>query len=436
MTLPAPEKFVSEVDSLQDLALLREYAEDRTQFIVSDAPWLEALRETGKESFEHMGFPMPSMERWKYTNLRQLKDQEFKYQAIAEVAGIITDSYTIVLDNGYPSSLPIDLPEGVYIQKLSVAIKEKEELCQKYLVNVGNFEEYPFLALNSAYINEGLVIHIAEGVNLERPIKIINNGYSADSMTCPRILLVLEAGAKATISENWQGDGRYFSSEVVDIVLKPESSLFHYRIDNHGEDSNIFSTQIITQEKNSVYDSFSLISGLGRLCRDVSARLIDASVSCSIKGGYLLKGCQHFDVSINTEHFEPECCSEQLFKGVLNAKSRAVFQGKIHVHRGAQGTHGSQLNNALLLSEEAEVSAKPELEIYNDDVVCSHGATVGQLDETALFYLQSRGIPKEEARCLLMSSFMAQLLETIKNEEIRDEMSAYVAERLKDINNG
>lgn len=237
----------------------------------------------------------------------------------------------------------------------------------------------------------------------------------------PRIVIDAADGSDIVVIENFDGEGQYWINGVTQIIVGKNARVRHYRF--FSEKSAGVHTQFTHAkiDHNGQYESFSMISGTGFLRNQIHVELKGENASCNLAGLHMLRDKQHADTTITVEHQAPRCRSSQTFKSVLDGKSRCVFQGKVHVHQKAQKTDGYQLSNALLLSPLAEMDTKPELEIYADDVKCSHGATTGQLDEEPLFYMRARGIPEEEARALLIQSFCAQAIESISDIAIREQ---------------
>jgi len=237
-----------------------------------------------------------------------------------------------------------------------------------------------------------------------------------------RLKVVLEEGAEATIIERHTGAGAYWKNMGTEIVLAANARLNHVRVQEDGADAIQTNMVHITMERDSYLNSFSLNLG-GKLTRhDIHAVLNGSNIDCSLNGINLLNGAQHGDTTILMEHTAPHCLSNQFYRTILDDAARGVFQGKVHVHRAAQKTDGYQLANTLLLSPKAEMDTKPELEIYADDVKCSHGATTGQLDEEPLFYLRSRGLTESEARMLLIQAFVDEVADKIADETLQAEM--------------
>jgi len=392
--------------------------------------WIKALRATGAESFTATALPAPGWEGWQYTNLRPLQEGRFVYNPAAVTpanlpAPLLADSYRIVLVNGQLQKDLSVLPAGLTLTALMDLAEAEEEL-----VTVGDLAASPFVALNAAYMRDGFVLDVPKGKDIDKPVEILYWHEAAGATApavYPRSLIRLGENSGLTVLERHAGAGAAFTNHYAGIILQPAARLRFYRFVDENDGLCLFGRTVARSRKNSVFEGFSGISGLATGRQEFRLQLLDSAVSSTISGVYMLKGRQNHDFSILADHFEPDGRSEQHFKGVIDDQSRAVFQGKIHVHRPAQKTDGYQSHHALLLSREAEACAKPELEIYADDVKCSHGATAGMLDTSALFYMQSRGIPQEQARALLILSFLGETLERISDDAVRALYAARIA---------
>lgn len=398
--------------------------------------WVRALRETAVEIFAGTGLPNPKDEGWQYTNLRDLKPEKFAFAVAPAVFDakklpepLLQNSYRAVLVNGQFQPSLSDLPEQAQVMSFLEAAEKTPDISE-YLVHAGELADQPFLALNAAHARDGIVIRLGKSRELDRPIEVLF--YTQDGvLSCPRVLYWLGENSGMTIIENHVGQGAYLSIPHAEMVAQADARLKLYRfVDEDAGASHVGSTTLSAM-KNAQFEGFSGSFG-GKLVRQtLRMRLLDSAIYSSIGGIYLKEGQQTQDFTVLADHFEEGGTSAQHFKGVIDDKARAVFQGKIHVRRSAQKTDGYQSHHALLLSDQAEASAKPELEIYADDVKCSHGATSGQLDEAALFYLRSRGIPRDEAYKLLIESFLAEGVEKISNTGVRGLFMARVIDWLE-----
>ena len=421
------ENFVSEFEAI------------RSTLSGDDVPWLDALRRSGIEQFKGAGLPGPRVESWKYTRLRPLEDTTFRpvtpsdreafIDQVPSVLPTALDCPRIVFVNGFmrPDLSRLDnLPEGVTVEPLGAALTRDPEWIGSHLGRISRFEGQPLVALNTAMMNSGAVVHVRRGVVVEQPIQMIFiAGHTEDPVACyPRNLVVMEEASQATLVKLHAGLGvsAYLANAVTEVDVGDAAILRHYRVQSENMQATHLGSLHVRIGRDATYEGFGLHIG-GRLSRtEIFARLEGEGGHCALNGAYLMKGREHCDNTTVIEHTVPNTTCSEIFKGVLDDESRGVFQGRIVVRKDAQGTDGHQLSNALLLSDKAEMDAKPELEIYADDVKCSHGATTGKLDETALFYLRSRGIPEALARNLLIQSFVAGALDEVKVDVVREAM--------------
>ena len=409
--------------------------------------WLAALRDTGIARFKALGLPTPKLEAWKYTRLRPLEDT--RYRPVTDADGRATvdlvpsilaagkDRPRLVFVNGRLSdelSSRRGLPKGVRVQCLRDALTADAGWVEKHLAGIGKADSQSLLALNTAMMDSGLVLRVERGVVVEQPIEaVFIGGLTAHPVAYfPRNLIVLEDGAQATLVTHHAGAGvgAYLANAVTEVEEGRGAKLRHYRVQAESRDATHLTTTHVRVGRDASYENFTLAIG-GRLSRnEISVRMEGEGGYCSVNGAYLMRGSEHCDNTTLIEHLVPRTTCREVFKGVLDDESRAVFQGRIVVHKDAQKTDGHQLCKALLLSTGAEIDAKPELEIYADDVKCSHGATTGQLDETALFYLRSRGVPEALARNLLVQSFLGEALDEITSDEVRQALTDKIVHAL------
>jgi len=391
--------------------------------------WVTALRETAADSFAASGLPTPVWEDWKYTSLRALDGMTFmRSRNLATVPAYtqpfdLPDLYAIQIVGGKVVTNGTALPDGLEV----AALKDvwDEEWVETALAVPGNFSDTPFEALNAACLCDGIVLRVRQGEKVSVPVLLsfLNDHAEGDDvlLSMPRVLIVIEEGAELVLLEHLTGRGASFSNTAETIIVHKAGKLGHYRWQDEDTAAayNITTTRLSCFD-GAEYDGFTLTTGARLSRHEIFADLLGEEIRCIVNGAYRLGERQHADTTIKMGHFEPRSTSKQIYKGVINDQARAVFQGKIHVHRHAQGTDGHQLNHALLLSAEAEIDAKPELEIYADDVKCAHGATAGKLDESALFYMTSRGIPEATAKAMLVKGFLGEALEAIADHAVRD----------------
>jgi Fe-S cluster assembly protein SufD len=347
---------------------------------------------------------------------------------------------TLVFVNGRFApelSTPADrMPEGVRVAPLSAALAGAaalDDLLDRHLTRVADWQEQTFTALNTALMTDGAVVHVAKEMVVDTPIHLlfVSDANAARGATHPRTLLVAERHSKATVVESHVGlgDAPYLTNAVTEAVVDDGATLHHYRLQRESRRAFHVGTVDVRQGKDSHFVNFTFTVGAALSRSNVYTLLGGEGCGATLNGLYMLAGEQHGDHQTRIEHAEPNCFSREVYKGLLDGSSHGVFNGKVYVRPEAQKTDGKQENNNLLLSETARVDTKPQLEIFADDVKCTHGATVGRLDETALFYMKSRGVNATVARQLLTYAFAADVLETIELEPLKDALEAQTLER-------
>jgi Fe-S cluster assembly protein SufD len=307
------------------------------------------------------------------------------------------------------------LPGGLAVSSLKQEIANGAELLEDHLVRYLNIQRDAFCALNTAFAEDGGFVHVARGVSLEAPIHLLflSSGTDLPTMMHPRNLLLIEREAQATIIEEYVslGDGTVFSNSATELVAGEDSTISHFMIEREHREAFNVSTLRIQQGRSANVASHSLLLGGGLVRNNVHPVLAGEGGECLINGLFVGNGRQHLDNYMYVEHVRPHCSSRQFYNGILDDAAHGVFHGRIIVHRDAQKTDAKQTNRNLLLSDDAQIDTKPQLEIYADDVKCTHGATIGQIEENALFYLRSRGIDEVSARRLLLSAFARECVE-------------------------
>jgi Fe-S cluster assembly protein SufD len=384
------------------------------------------IREDAARAFAASGLPGPRNEAWKYTSLRPLTEAQFHEPLIA-----LADCSTLL--ERLP---PIDAPRLVFVDghrrgDLSSDIAALKVYGFAQTPDFGRLpkpEREPLTALNTMLAEDGAVIRVPDGVD-GGVLMLANLGVAPPGRPVafhPRHVIRLGRGARLTVVEVAIGRDVYLHNAVGEIVVGTDARLTHIRLQEEADRALHFSTVYVDVADRGTYDSFVLNLG-ARLARtEIHARLGGPGGTAHLNGAQLLRGVQHADFTTVVAHDAPNCTSRQTVKNVLTGRSRGVFQARIEVARGAQKTDGYQMNQALLLSPEAEIDSKPELEIFADDVKCSHGATVGELDADQLFYLRSRGIPDQEARAMLVRAFLAEALDPIAHDAVRAALEAAV----------
>jgi Fe-S cluster assembly protein SufD len=416
------------------------FAEFMETHAANEPAWLRLLRQKSFDRFEQTGFPTVKDEDWKYTNVASIAKAYFQIgrpPAIRDVQSFIfaeARNSTLVFRNGrYQKELSASaLPSGAVVMSFAdtLASKDYEPLIREHLERVADENQNGFTALNSAFA-EGVLILLPANTTVQSPIHLLFVSDEAIS-SLPRVLLVAEENSSAMIVENYAdiGQSRYLTNSIIDVKLESGAQLQHYKIQRESMDAFHIATTIADVGANANYDTTTINFGAALSRHGIDVRMDHEGAQCSVDGLYMVDGNQHSDTHSVIDHRQPRCASHQLYKGILDGKSRAVFNGKVFVRHGAQQTDAKQTNKNLLLSPEARVDTKPQLEIFADDVKCAHGAAVGQLDQDELFYLESRGINPTLARNMLTYGFAEEVIEKIKIESIKRELDEAVLHRL------
>jgi Fe-S cluster assembly protein SufD len=416
------------------------------------APWMKRLRENAFARFTQTGFPTVNEEEWKYTNVAPIAKADFA-PVIEQLEGArITASQLepfvyaealrsrVVFVNGtYQAELSaLDaLPEGVVVMEMMDALRSdaQAEVVREHLGRIADYNENAFTALNTAYLASGALVLIPKGVRVEAPIHLLflSDSEETPALSSPRVLVVAGQGSEATIIESYvslQETAVYLTNAVVEIVLEDGARLEHYKAQNESQQAFHVATTGAELGRSSSFKTTTITLGAELSRHDIKVILDTEGAECWVDGLYIVGTGQHADTHSLIDHRSPHCVSHQLYKGILDGKSRAVFNGKVFVRAGAQGTDAMQTNKNLLLSGEARVDTKPQLEIFADDVKCAHGATVGQLEEEQLFYLASRGMHPDIARNLLTYGFAEEVIDKIRIESIKAQLDKAVLNRL------
>ena len=365
--------------------------------------WLSAVRQRAMASFQSAGYPTTKNEDWHFTNPSPIANATFEPMR-APGGALVAEHLApwlfgelewprLVFVNGrfVPSLSRFDALDGIKVMSLAVAYREEPSLLERYLTRQADYGDpsQVFTAINTALMHDGAVIQVQKGVQASAPIHLLflSDSEAAGGSSHPRVLIVSEPQSQATIVEHYAtaGGERYFTNAVTEAWVGDGASLSLFRLQQEARNAFHVGTTAVRQERDSHFVSFSFVTG-GDLSRiNVYADLKGRGCGATLNGLYMLDGTQHCDHQTRIVHVEPECYSRELYKGVLDDASHGVFNGKVYVHPEAQKTDGKQTNNTLLLSERARIDTKPQLEIFADDVKCTHGATVGRIDETALF---------------------------------------------------
>jgi Fe-S cluster assembly protein SufD len=326
------------------------------------------------------------------------------------------------------------LPKGVKIGSLGAHLVESPENIEQHLGRYLNIERDAFAALNSAFIEDGIYVEVPDGVVVEQPVYalLVTIPGPTPMMNHPRNLIVAGKNSQVTVVEDYVslGEGTTFSNAATELIAGDNSHVEHYMIVREGDKACNFSTLRIQQGRNANVATHSLLLSGALVRNNVHPVLAGEGSECLINGLFMANGRQHMDNYMLVEHASPHCDSRQFYNGILNGNSHGVFHGRIIVHKDAQKTDAKQTNRNLLLSDDAQIDTKPQLEIYADDVKCTHGATIGQVDENALFYLRSRGLDEVSARHVLLLAFANECLERMKSRAVRDHLERLVVEGL------
>ncbi len=410
--------------------------------------WLARIRESAAARFEELDFPTTRDEEWKYTSLAPLLKLPFRSRperALRAVTARELEALTfaesrhsqLVFINGLFApelSSTSAIPEGVLVGNLAAAVASDEAWLRDHLASWADYDQQIFTALNTASIDDGAIIYLPDGRLIETPIHLlfISTAGDAPLLIHPRTLLVAGRGTRVTVIESYTslaGD-TYFTNAVTEVVLNEGAVVEHYRLQEESPCAFHIATTQVHQARSSHYSSCAISLG-GELARhNLNLVLEEENTESSIDGLYVVNGRQHVDNHTAIDHLKPHCTSRQLYKGILDDQATAVFNGKVFVREGAFLTDARQTNKNLLLSSEATVNTKPQLEIFADDVKCAHGATVGQLEEEELFYLMSRGLRPERARALLTYGFAEEVISKIQPRSIRQRLDRIVMEKL------
>lgn len=412
------------------------------------SPLVNRLRQNALARFEKNGFPTTEMENWRFTDLEPILNTEFVFDfdnksRSADIDKIFTcdvydlDTFSVTLLNGwfiYKNAPLTRLPNGAIIGSLAKAMEVYPDLVDRYLGKAVKIEDSGLAALNTAFLQDGLFIYVPQGVIIDKPIQLINIvNTSVPVFIQPRHLVIAEKNAGLTLvhCDHSLTHKISFTNTVVEMFAEENASIEHYKIQNKGRNSALVSSNYFVQKKDSrvISNIITLNGGFTKNIIDVT--LTQPGCNSEHSGLYLADSNQHVDNQLLIDHAAPDCTSNQLFKGILDDQARAVFTGKVMVRRDAQRTLAYQNNKNLLLTDEAKANTQPHLEIYADDVKCSHGATVGQLDPEAMFYLRSRGLCERTARQLMMYAFAMEIVQKISIEALQQRLDQMVEKRLR-----
>lgn len=420
------------------------YREDFERLRMQNASLpVHQIRIRAFNQFVELGFPVtreidfPEREDWLFTNVAPIARTSFRLaDSAAHIGADVVTPYTfgadwplLVFFNGafQPALSHLNgLTSGVRVLRLSEALAQDPGRILPFVGRQADISKSGFTAFNTSFLNDGAVVEVPAGKISETPIHVLylSDGDETPVVSHPRTLIVLGDGASASVIESYAGGppGNCFTNAVTEIFVGKDTSLDHYRINRENRQAFHVSTTEIYQEQDSHVSTFSMCMGGALTRNDTNVRLDGARATIRMNGLYLVTGRQHVDNHTWIEHRKPDCDSYEVYKGILEGGARSVFNGKVYVHREAQNTDAKQLNKNLLLSPDASANTKPQLEIHADQVKCTHGATVGQLDEEQIFYLRTRGLSRDAACHLLTYGFAGDLIRRIRLETLRTQL--------------
>ena len=409
-----------------------------------DSP-VHDIRSEAIKTFEEKGFPTKKEEAWKYTSLNKILKEDYsvfpkqenaiEYRDVKKYFIHDIDTYKIVfIDGKYSSHLSETTHDGIDVCLMSSALsKPKYQLIiENYFNKAATKDSLP--SLNTAFSNEGAYIHIPKNKLVDKPIQIINfsTGNESATMLQPRNLIVVDENSHVQIIERHQSltDNPVLTNSVTEIFTNKRAIVDYYKVQNDNANASLIDNTFIKQKRESIASVHTFAFG-GKLIRNnLNFYQEGERIDSILKGITIIGNKQHVDHNTLVHHIEPNCESHQDYKGIFGENSTGVFNGKIVVEKEAQKTNAFQSNNNILISDKATINTKPQLEIFADDVKCSHGCTIGQLDESAMFYMRSRGIPEKEAKALLMYAFSNNVLSSVKIPEIKQRITKIIANKL------
>jgi Fe-S cluster assembly protein SufD len=413
--------------------------------------WLQAIRKAAFDSFAEMGFPTTRNEEWKYTSVAPLARIPFR-TAADYLAPVGVRQPKLSLPSDFADCIPLHfyngryveeltpagaLPAGVKVSSLAQAFGAGSGILEKHFARYASYEKQSFVALNTAFGEDGAYIEISKDVVLNKPIHLryVAGPSQQPIIYHPRNLIVMGRGSQAMIIEQYlsadqENENLYFTNAVTEVVVGENAKVDYIKEQDESKKAFHIATLLFEQERASSVNTHSIAFGSALAREEVIAVLDGPGAECSLNGLYVTTGGQHVDNHTIIDHVKPHCSSRELYKGVLDGKSTGVFNGKIVVRKDAQKTNSKQSNKNLLLAEDCVINTKPQLEIYADDVKCTHGATIGQIDAEAIFYLRSRGIALEEARTMLTQAFANDVISKIKSEPLRARLERALVEKL------
>ncbi len=428
--------------------LIKEFQNNKKILTAQFPKSLVGLKELAYNSFIKQGFPHTRLENWRHTDISKLLQNNYQHFWKPETENVDIeklfqcelpemDTYTVIQYNGWFMSRSADistLDNGTIIGSLNKAMTHYPEIVEKHFGRIIDFENNPLQALNTAFTLDGIFIYVPDNVIVEKPIQIINIINSdKNTIVHPRNLFIVGKNSKITIvhCDHSLIHGLSFINSVSEIFADDNAFVDHYKMQNKDADSALFTTVNAQLEENARLSTNTLVLNGGIIRNNIKVKLNGQNAEADLKGLYLVDKSQHVDNQVFVIHEKPNCSSNQLYKGIIDDDAKAVFNGRILVQKDAQKTNAYQANNNILLTDTAQVNSQPQLEIYADDVKCSHGSTVGQLDPDAMFYLKTRGICEHSARMLLMYAFTSEVVDKITIEALKNRIDTLVKKRLR-----
>lgn len=402
------------------------------------------LRKQAIKSFTEQGIPKRKSEEYKYINFDLILKEEFtintnKTEVSKEIKHLffLKNAINIVIENGIfiPELSTTNLPKGLIILSIVEASKKYSTIFEQYYSKVVDINSDAFIAANTALTKDGAFVYVEKNAIIETPIHIVHiSNSTTNTITNPRNLIVVESGAQAKIIESYQtinSSAKTINNVLTEIVVNTSAIVDHYKIQDEGDFGNLINTTHAIQEQNSVFSTYTFILSGALVRNNLNIILNDKNIESHLNGLYLTKGNQQIDNHTLVDHRMPNCNSNELYKGIVDDKSTATFNGKIFVRKDAQQTNAFQSNKNILLSDDGTINTKPQLEIYADDVKCSHGTSTGKLDEEKIFYLRARGLSELSAKKMLLHAFASEVTDTIKIEELKEYVEAKIASRFE-----
>lgn len=412
------------------------------KLIGDEIPWLKDFRNQGQSAFLSQGIPTAKTEEWKFTKPNRFLERDFTpvsqgQNVRAKKTELPFDCYKICFENGVFDPCNSDLPQGVEVIPLIEAVMFQTKTRDK-VGSITDISKHPFAALNSAYLNEGVYIRIDTNVDIIKPIVLVYHVSASDNSELYNLRNVVEVAKKSSVNivEYYYYDGDIKSSYLTNVVnemfVSENAKLKHYKIQDEAYKAGHLSLTSVSVDAGGHYKSFCLQKGADLSRNETKVFLTAENASTEVDAAYIMNGWATLDTTTDIEHLKPHTYSSQLVKGVVGGQAKGVFQGKIHIAPDAVKTEGYQLHKAMLLTNDAEIDVKPELEIFADDVKCSHGSACGQLDAEQLFYMRSRGIKEDDAKQLLIEAYLNDVIAKVDDENICNWIKSLLDNNLSD----